>query len=49
MSGVDPARIKKILEDDWVHLLNDQHLLDCPNYLRENGKAVVALWGLSSE
>ncbi|KIK92080.1 hypothetical protein PAXRUDRAFT_830308 [Paxillus rubicundulus Ve08.2h10] len=46
VSGVSPDKIQRILEEDWKHLLHDQHLVDSPNYLRENGKPVVALWGL---
>ncbi|KIJ14829.1 hypothetical protein PAXINDRAFT_169514 [Paxillus involutus ATCC 200175] len=45
VSGVTPDRIQSILEKDWKHLVHDQRLLDSRNYLRENGKPVVALWG----
>ncbi|KAG6328895.1 hypothetical protein ID866_10194 [Astraeus odoratus] len=45
VSGVAPDRIQKILEVDWVHLFREQRILDSPNYLREKGKPVVALWG----
>lgn len=46
VSGVSPDKIQKILEQDWVHLLADKRLLDSPNYLREHGRPVVALWGM---
>ncbi|KAH7923764.1 hypothetical protein BV22DRAFT_1196461 [Leucogyrophana mollusca] len=45
VSGVSPDRIQRVLERDWVHLMRDKCLLDSPNYLREKGKPVVALWG----
>ncbi|KAF8907673.1 hypothetical protein CPB84DRAFT_1822441 [Gymnopilus junonius] len=45
VSGVTPDRIQRILERDWTHLIRQKDVLDSPNYLREKGKAVVALWG----
>lgn len=45
MSGVAPDRIQRILERDWAHLIRGKGVLDSPNYLREKGKPVVALWG----
>ncbi|KAF9221268.1 hypothetical protein BS17DRAFT_271438 [Gyrodon lividus] len=45
VSGVSPDKIQRILEQDWIHLLRDQCLLDSPNYLHEKGRPVVALWG----
>ncbi|KIJ60555.1 hypothetical protein HYDPIDRAFT_43251 [Hydnomerulius pinastri MD-312] len=45
VSGVSPDKIQRILKDDWEHLLRNQRLLDSPNYLREKGRPVVALWG----
>lgn len=45
VSGVAPDRIQKIIEFDWPHLIRDKGVLDSPNYLREKGKAVIALWG----
>ncbi|KAG6817286.1 hypothetical protein H0H87_010628 [Tephrocybe sp. NHM501043] len=49
VSGVPADRIQKILERDWVHLIRNQGILDSPNYLREKGKPVVALWGFGFE
>ncbi|KAG1741796.1 uncharacterized protein EDB91DRAFT_1129404 [Suillus paluster] len=37
--------IQRVLEQDWMHLMRDQCILDSPNYLREKGKPVIALWG----
>ncbi|PPQ69203.1 hypothetical protein CVT26_003643 [Gymnopilus dilepis] len=45
VSGVAPDRIQRILERDWAHLIRHKGILDSPNYLKERGKAVVALWG----
>ncbi|KAF8628523.1 hypothetical protein AX15_003837 [Amanita polypyramis BW_CC] len=45
ISGVDPNRILDIIERDWIHLLHEKYVLDSPNYLREKGKIVIALWG----
>ncbi len=47
VSGVAPDRLRKILERDWAHLVRDQGVLDSPNYLKEKGRPVVALWGAS--
>lgn len=45
VTGVAPERIQKVLERDWIHLIRDKGILDSPNYLREKGKPVIALWG----
>ncbi|KAF8878452.1 hypothetical protein BD779DRAFT_1628560, partial [Infundibulicybe gibba] len=45
VSGVPANRIQSILERDWVHLIRDKGILDSPNYLKEKGKPVLALWG----
>ncbi|KAK7019734.1 hypothetical protein VNI00_017974 [Paramarasmius palmivorus] len=45
VSGVPADRIAKVIEMDWIHLLREKTILDSPNYLREKGKPVVALWG----
>ncbi|KAI6113783.1 hypothetical protein EDD16DRAFT_1483793, partial [Pisolithus croceorrhizus] len=45
VSGVSPDRIQRVLEQDWIHLLRDQRILDSPNYLRENERPVVVFWG----
>lgn len=47
VTGVSPDKIQNILEQDWIHLLHDQRILDSPNYLHEQGRPVVALWGVS--
>jgi len=45
VSGVPTERIQEIIESDWNHLLREKRVLNSPNYLKENGKPVVALWG----
>ncbi|KIK62413.1 hypothetical protein GYMLUDRAFT_223561 [Collybiopsis luxurians FD-317 M1] len=45
VSGVKPERVMSILTRDWSHLIHDQGILDSPNYLKEKGKPVIALWG----
>ncbi|KAK7468293.1 hypothetical protein VKT23_002807 [Stygiomarasmius scandens] len=45
VSGVSADCIARTLERDWVHLVREKGILDSPNYLREKGKAVIALWG----
>jgi hypothetical protein len=47
LAGVGADRTQRIIESDWHHLVHDQRILDSPNYLRENGKPVVAVWGMS--
>ncbi|KAG6828413.1 hypothetical protein H0H92_008077 [Tricholoma furcatifolium] len=49
VSGVSADRVQGILERDWGYLIRNQGVLDSPNYLREKGKAVVALWGFGFE
>ncbi|KAH9994464.1 hypothetical protein BJV77DRAFT_994946 [Russula vinacea] len=45
VSGVPAERIQDIIEADWGHLLRRKRVLNSPNYLREDGKPVIALWG----
>lgn len=45
VSEVAADSIQHIIERDWIHLIRKKGLLDSPNYLKERGKPVVALWG----
>ena len=45
VSGVPADNIQRILESDWIHLVRELGVLDSPNYLKEKGKPVIALWG----
>jgi hypothetical protein len=47
VSGVPADRIHRVLAQDWTYLMHDKKILDSPNYLRENGRPVVGLWGMS--
>ncbi|TFK47983.1 hypothetical protein OE88DRAFT_585782 [Heliocybe sulcata] len=45
VSGVPLDRIETVIKQDWIHLIREKGVLDSPNYLREKGKPVIALWG----
>lgn len=49
VTGVPAERVQHLLIQDWVHLTRTKRVLDSPNYLKENGRPVVALWGLGFE
>ncbi|KAI0271693.1 hypothetical protein BC834DRAFT_841249 [Gloeopeniophorella convolvens] len=49
VAGVEPGRLQQIIEADWNHLLREKRVLDSPNYLREQGKPVIGIWGLGFE
>ncbi|KAI0782164.1 hypothetical protein C8Q75DRAFT_532654 [Abortiporus biennis] len=43
--GVEPNRVRQVIEQDWLHLIHEKGILDSPNYLREKGRPVITLWG----
>ncbi|KAL1746208.1 hypothetical protein HDZ31DRAFT_62466 [Schizophyllum fasciatum] len=45
VTGMAPELIEGIVKHDWTHLVHDLRILDSPNYLRDRGRPVVALWG----
>ena len=45
VTGVSNEDLQRLIQDDWEHLMRDKHVLDSPNYLKEKGKPVIALWG----
>jgi hypothetical protein len=49
VSGVPVDRVETVLRQDWMHLVHNQRVLDSPNYLKEDGRPVIALWGSSNE
>ncbi|KAH9964609.1 hypothetical protein BC827DRAFT_1265868 [Russula dissimulans] len=49
VTGVQPERVQEVIEADWHHLLRDKRVLNSPNYLREDGKPVIAIWGFGFE
>jgi hypothetical protein len=46
ISGANPATLLTVLRQDWNYLINTLHVTDNPQYLRENGKPVVSVWGI---
>jgi hypothetical protein len=46
ISGANPATLLAVLQQDWNYLVNTLHITDSPQYLRENGKPVVSVWGI---
>lgn len=45
VTGVQSERLLEIIEADWRHLVQEKRVLNSPNYLREDGKPVIAIWG----
>lgn len=45
VTGQPTDRILATIRADWKHLIQDKRILDSPNYLKEKGKPVVAVWG----
>ncbi|KAG8865215.1 hypothetical protein FRB96_000105 [Tulasnella sp. 330] len=46
ISGVAPRRLGHVLRVDWAHMILHKRILDSPNYLRENGRPVIAMRGV---
>ncbi|KZV81772.1 hypothetical protein EXIGLDRAFT_364875 [Exidia glandulosa HHB12029] len=46
LSGLNPERLRHTIEVDWAHLMNDKKILESPNYLHEDGKPVIGIWGV---
>jgi hypothetical protein len=45
-SGMDPVTFVGELENDWKYLVDVLKVTESPSYLHQNGKPVVAIWGL---
>lgn len=45
VSGADANNIFNILTNDWLYLVNNLKILSSKQYLHQNGKPVVAIWG----
>jgi hypothetical protein len=45
ISGQPTNTLVSALTNDWLYLANTLRITNSPNYLRHNGKPVVALWG----
>lgn len=46
LSGLRVDDIEKVVMTDWKRLRNEKRIIDDKNYLRHNGKPVVAVWGI---
>lgn len=44
--GLPDDRIQQVIAAGWEGLIQEKRLLDSPSYLKENGKAVVAIAGM---
>jgi len=45
-SGMDSSNFVSILEDDWKFMVDTLQVTASPSYLHQNGKPVLAIWGL---
>ena len=46
MSGVTDATMYAKIVADWEYLVNTYDILNKPEYVKQNGKPVVAIWGI---
>ena len=46
ISGMKNDTLVPILENDWKFLVDDMKVTESPAYLHQNGKPVLAIWGL---
>jgi hypothetical protein len=46
LSGAHPDTVLKQLQDDWAYMNTELKVTQSPAYLHDNGKPVVAIWGL---
>lgn len=46
LSGLRLGDIERFVMQDWKRLRNELQVIDDPNYLRHNGRPVVAVWGI---
>lgn len=47
VGSTPPERLEHLLRTDWAHLRDDLRILESPNYLKDGGRPVIALWGVS--
>jgi len=45
VSGASSSTLQQVLQSDWDHLVNDLHVASSPQYIRQNNKPVVVIWG----
>jgi hypothetical protein len=46
LSGLQPGEIQKFVADDWKLLVDRMKITSDPAYLHQDGKPVVAVWGI---
>jgi len=46
VSGASASTLLQTLKSDWNHLVNDLHLNTSSQYIHQNNKPVVVIWGL---
>ncbi|KAG9016874.1 hypothetical protein FRB93_009404 [Tulasnella sp. JGI-2019a] len=46
ITGVAARKLNHVLKVDWAHMVLHKRILDSPNYLRENGRPVIAIRGV---
>jgi len=49
ITGGNPATFAQTLEADWKYLVDDLKVTSLPNYLHQNGKPVLSIWGIGEE
>ncbi len=45
VSGANPETLVETIEKDWRYLVDEMKVTQSRNYLRHNGKPVLAIWG----
>jgi hypothetical protein len=45
ITGADPVTVIEDIRNDWRHLVEDLKITESSNYLVDNGKPVLQLWG----
>jgi len=46
ISGQPRAELTRVVERDWIYLVDTLRVTDSPRYLHHRGRPVVAIWGL---
>jgi len=45
VSGASAATLLDVLKSDWAHLVNDLKVTSSPNYIKQDNKPVLVIWG----
>jgi len=46
VSGANPSNLMQVLQSDWNHLVNDLHVTSSSQYIRQDNKPVLVIWGM---